>query len=125
MRLAVSRKAYVHTLEAFIAFFVTFIFVIFIINKGVLPKAGHEPLNILSALEQRDDFRECVYASNETCAQDAVFPLMPYTYDFKVSIGGPEPFKGTKDIYTETAFIVSNQTNDYKIVYLYYWLKSG
>jgi hypothetical protein len=120
-----SKKAYVHTIEAFIAFFITFIFVIYIISKGVSPKAEQPALNILDSLEQRDDFRDCVYAVNLTCAENIISSYVPSTYNFKVSIGAPEPFKGSKDIYTETLFMVGNQTNNYKIVYLYYWLKSG
>ncbi|MBU2561637.1 MAG: hypothetical protein KKD17_05020 [Nanoarchaeota archaeon] len=120
-----NRKGYMRTLEAFLAFFITFIFVVFVVLKGVSPKGSKTPLDILSALEQRDDFRECVYAGNATCAQLIVRPYIPSSYDFKVAIGAPAPFKGAKDIYTETVFITSNKTNDYRIVYLYYWPLSG
>ncbi|MBN1544384.1 hypothetical protein JW898_02885 [Candidatus Woesearchaeota archaeon] len=120
-----NRKAYMRTLEAFLAFFITFIFVVFVVLKGVSPKGAKTPLEILSSLEQRDDFRECVYAGNETCARLIVRQYIPSSYDLKVSIGAPAPFKGAKDIYTETVFITSNRTNDYRIVYLYYWPLSG
>ena len=119
------KKAYMRTLEAFIAFFITFIFVVFIVLKGISAETSKIQLEILPALEQRDDFRECIYAGNVTCAEDIIESFVPTAYNFKVSIGTPEPFKGSKDIYTETVFIASNQTNDYKIVYLYYWSVSG
>jgi hypothetical protein len=120
-----NKKAYMRTLEAFIAFFITFIFVVFIVLKGIGAESSKIQLEILPALEQRDDFRECIYAGNITCAEDIIGPFVPTAYNFKVSIGTPEPFKGAKDIYTETVFIASNQTNDYRIVFLYYWSVSG
>jgi hypothetical protein len=120
-----NKKAYVRTLEAFFAFFITFVFIVFIVMKGIGAKPLKEPLDTLPAVEQRDDFRDCIYAENTTCAEDIVDPFIPSAYRFKISINSPEPFKGAKDIYTETTFIVSNQTNDYKIVYLYYWPVSG
>jgi hypothetical protein len=120
-----DRKAYVKTLEAFFAFFITFIFVVFVVLKGVGMKPSHNQLDVLAALEQRDDFRECVYTLNNTCAEELVSPFIPPAYRFKVSINSPEPFKGAKDIYTETVFIVSNHTNAYDVVYLYYWPVSG
>ena len=120
-----NKKAYMRTVEAFFAFFITFIFVVFIVLKGTGAKPAKEQFDVLSALEQRDDFRACVYAGNATCVEDLVQPFLPATYNYKVSIGTPAPFKGAKDIYTETVFIASNQTDDYRIVYLYYWLLSG
>ena len=120
-----NKKAYVRTLEAFIAFFITFIFVVFIVLKGIGAKPLKAELEILPALEQRDDFRSCIYAGNASCAEELVEPFVPSTYNFKISIDSPEPFKGAKDIYTETVFIASNQTSDYNIVYLYYWPVSG
>ena len=119
------KNAYVHTMEAFFAFFITFIFVVFIVFKGVSAKPPKLEMDVLPALEERDDFRSCVYAGNSTCAENMVRPYIPATYNFKVSIGAPAPFKGAKDIYTETVLIVSNRTNDYKTVYLYYWPLSG
>jgi hypothetical protein len=120
-----NKKAYMRTMEAFFAFFITFIFVVFVVLKGVGAKPGKTSLDILDALEQREDFRDCVNAENTTCVEELADPFIPATHDFKVSINSPDPFKGAKDIYTETIFIASNQTGDYKIVYLYYWLLSG
>lgn len=113
------------TLEAFFAFFITFIFIVFIVLKGTSPGTMHSSLDILPALEQRDDFRDCIYADNSTCAEEIARPFIPSTYNVKMSINAPSPFKGAKDIYTETVFIASNQTKEYDIVYLYYWSVAG
>ena len=125
LMMRVKRKAYVRTLEAFIAFFITFIFVVFVVLKGISAKPLKTQLDILPALEQRDDFRNCVYEENNTCIEEIVRPFVPGAYRFKVSVDRPAPFKGAKDIYTETVFIASNQTSDYKVVYLYYWSVTG
>jgi hypothetical protein len=125
VRIIRGRKAYLHTLEAFFAFFMTFMFVIFIIFKGVAPGMLKAELNVLGAVEQRDDFRTCIYAGNTTCAENIVDSFIPSSYKHKIAIDAPAPFKGSKDIYTETVFMASNQTNDYTIVYLYYWFISG
>ena len=114
-----------HTLEAFLAFFVTFMFVIFIVLKGVSPAPAVGVLGVLTSVEQRDDFRECVYALNSTCVESIVAPFIPASYDFSISIDVPAPFKGSKDIYTETVFVTSNSTGIYRVVYLYYWFISG
>ena len=116
-----NRKAYMMTLEAFFAFFITFMFVVFVVLKGTAAKPLKTQVDILPALEQRDDFRNCIYADNETCAELLVSPFIPPNYDFSISINAPSAFAGAKDIYTETAFIASNSTGDYKVVYLHYW----
>jgi hypothetical protein len=120
-----NKKAYLKTLEAFIAFFITFIFVVFIVAEGDLPEQSKKELGALAALEQRDDFRDCVYANNATCIERLAAEFIPGVYDYKVAINSPDPFKGAKNIYTETLFVASNETNSYKTIYLYYWLLSG
>ncbi len=116
-----NRKAYLLTLEAFFAFFLTFIFVVFVVLKGAAGKPLKTQVDILPALEQRDDFRACIYANNATCAESLISPLIPNNYDFRISINAPPPSTGAKDIYTETVFITSNETSQYKVVYLHYW----
>ncbi|MFC1741341.1 hypothetical protein ACFL3V_02295 [Nanoarchaeota archaeon] len=120
-----SKKGYLRTIEAFFAFFITFIFVVFVVLKGIDAKPSRSQFGVLISVEQREDFRECVYAENASCIEDIVQPFIPGSYNYKISINTPEPFKGAKDIYTETIFIASNQTNDFNIIYLYYWTLSG
>ena len=120
-----GNKAFMLTVEAFFAFFITFIFVIFVVTKGISAKSEKIDINVLDALEERDDFRDCVYAGNNTCIESLVRPFIPVTYNFKISINTPSISDGTKDIYTETLFVAGNTTGDYKIIYLYYWPISG
>jgi len=120
-----DRKAYMRTMEAFFAFFITFIFVVFVVLKGVGVKTPTPELDVLPALEQRDDFRDCVNAANATCIELLARPFIPAHYMIKVSIDVPEQITGAKDIYTETIFIVTNETGTNRIVYLYSWLLPG
>jgi hypothetical protein len=120
-----SRKGYVMTLEAFLAFFITFIFVVFVVLKGISAKPAKTQLDILEALEERDDFRTCVYENNVSCIEDLVRPFVPGTYMFRINIDSPSVASGAKDIYSETVFLAGNSTGEYKTVYLYYWPKSG
>jgi len=115
------------TLEAFMAFFITFLFVVFVVLKGISAKPLKTQIDIFPALEERDDFRTCVYAGNASCVEILVnrSGFVPATYHFKIGIDAPAPPIGAKDIYTETIFIASNKTGDYRTVYLYYWTKSG
>ena len=124
-RRSIRKKGYMRTMEAFLAFFLTFVFVVLIVMKGTAAKPSMEQFEVLPALSQRDDFRACVYAGNTTCAEQLIDPFIPGSFRYKVSIGSPEPFKGAKDIYTETVFITSNQTNVYKVIFLYYWPVTG
>jgi hypothetical protein len=108
------------TIEAMLAFLITFIFLVYIVFKGVDTKPESIDLGVLSELEQRDDFRDCIYANNASCVESLADEFIPDSYDLKVSIGPSSPFKGAKDIYTETLFVVTN-SSDNIIVYLYYW----
>ena len=119
-----ARKGYIRTLEAFIAFFITFLFVVFVVLKGVARQPERSDLRILENLEQQESFRQCVYANNITCMEDEIRPFIPKTHEFGASINRPDPPQVAKNIFTETVFITSNSTNDYKEVYLYYWIVS-
>ncbi len=118
-----QKKGYMRTMEAFFAFFITFIFVVFIVLKGGDFKTLKTEFDVLSAVEQRDDFRNCIYAENTTCAENLIDSFFPASYDYELYINNPKQFSESKDIYTETLFMVSNQTNNYNILYLYYWVR--
>ena len=118
-----NKKAYVRTLEAFFAFFITFMFVILVVSKGETTKPLNNNLDILNNINERSDFRDCIYIRNSTCAKDLIYPLIPTKYDFDIGIDKPLFFSTIKDIRTETLFVSSNQTSIYHTVYLYYWNK--
>ncbi len=121
-RIRKGKKGYIRTLEAFIAFFITFLFVVFVVLKGVPEKSERPELKILQTLEQQKGFRECVYADNATCVELIVDGFIPKAYEYQVSINKAEPPQTEKNIFTETLFVTPNRTNDYKTVYLFYYV---
>ena len=117
-----GKKGYVRTLEAFLAFFLTFLFTVFVVLKGVPQKPERAEFHVLENLEQQKGFRDCVYAENITCMDTYVQQFIPRTHGHKLSLNNPDPPIVTKSIFTETGFMTGNQTNDYKVIYLYYWV---
>ncbi|MBT7902365.1 hypothetical protein HN587_00770 [Candidatus Woesearchaeota archaeon] len=115
-----NKKAYVRTLEAFLAFFLTFAFLVFIIYGGPQLKIGLEELNVLHDLEPDPEFRTCVEAMNSSCVSDLV-DLQIAKYEFEVTINELQPFANNYDTRVEQLFFVGNQSRDFKIVKLYYW----
>ncbi|MBI4738579.1 hypothetical protein HY772_03310 [Candidatus Woesearchaeota archaeon] len=116
-----GKKAYVATLEAFFAFFLTFSFVIFVVHEVATSKALNTPTNILPTLENDEDFRECVVAENTTCLQNMIDPYIPPIFDIKVTIDEIAPFQAPDDVFTDSILVASNTTESFKIVKLYYW----
>ena len=117
-----GKKGYVRTLEAFIAFFLTFLFTVFVVLKGVEMNTQRAELGVLRNLEQQEAFRGCVYAGNITCMDDEIKQFIPRTHKHKSLLDNPDPPQIAKNIYTETLFMTGNSTNDYKVIYLYYWV---
>jgi hypothetical protein len=116
-----GKRGYVATLEAFIAFFLTFSFVIYVVHEVAVSKALNTPENILPTLENDQDFRRCMYLDNTSCLKDMVDPYIPAVYDSKVTINEIAPFQAPDDVHTESIMMASNLSGEYKIVKLYYW----
>ena len=116
-----TKKAYIRTLEAVIAFFVTFSFLIYIVHGGILPKPEAVEQYILNDIEKKSEFRNCVYVENTTCIERLVSGRISSDYDHKVTINELQPFTNTYDIRVEQLMIVGNTSRDFNIVKLYYW----
>lgn len=116
-----NKKGYVRTLEAFIAFFITFLFVVFVVLKGVETNSDRPELQVLETLEQQSSFRDCVYSNNETCMREEIDQFIPLTYQFNVGFTADPP-QTDGNIFTETLFVTGDSTGDYKVIYLYYWI---
>ncbi|MBI5398304.1 hypothetical protein HZB03_02465 [Candidatus Woesearchaeota archaeon] len=118
---AIRKKAYVATLEAFFAFFLTFSFIIFVVHEIATSKALNTPRNILPTLENDETFRQCILTDNTTCLQNIIDPYVPPIFDIKVTVNEIAPFQAPDDVFTESILVASNRTASYKIVKLYYW----
>lgn len=119
-----GKKAYVRTIEAFAAFFITFIFILVLIlhTQAVQPKIA--PQNVLSTLEFDETFRECVIANNFTCLDSKIQERLSSRFDFTLKVDdlGALPYQ-QKQIFVESLFLTTDTTEDYRIVKLHYWYK--
>ena len=116
-----NKKAYLRTLEAFIAFIMTFAFLIFIVGSresASIPE--HPQLYILNNFEQRPDFRDCVYEFNTTCIEDLVNSSIPTAYGFEVTVNDGT-YEREDNLFIDTLYITGNTATDQYIIRLYYW----
>ncbi len=124
-----NKKAIFKTLEAFMAAFITFIFLIVFIPQIRERSEMQTPQNVLATLRGNDEFRNCVIQKNETCINQTIDKALLDTYHFKFNLsddpnavvsGLPE-----KRVYANSMFIAGNATNATRtVVRLYFWTKT-
>ena len=119
-------KAYIRTLEMFIAIVITFIFLMFVIPKN-MSRAEEKELHFLAKLEQESNFRNCVISSNISCINSSVSQLIPSRYDYTLitddKLNTPETLPLAK-IGADSIMIKGNMTNSTtKFVQVFYWKK--
>lgn len=115
------RKAYLRTLEAFIAFILAFSFLIFIVSaksRAAIPE--HPDLFVLRNFEQRDDFRSCVYTENLTCLKDMVSTSVPVAYNYDVTVNDAT-HESDANLFLDTLYVTGSTASQQYMVRLYYW----
>lgn len=120
----VQKKGYLRTVEAVIAFLLTFALML-IVQTQNSAEVRFDKIAVLSALEQKDSFRACVMNDNATCAYDEIRFVLPREYSFNVTIS-IDPYMAPnlpiKNIYSDHIWIAGNSTKySPRIVRLYYW----
>lgn len=126
MGLATSKDGVFKTLEAFIAIFITFFFLIVFLpqqREQALPQA---PPNPLAGLMDNEDFRNCAITLNYTCVNQTIGKQLDNRYSFRVNVSEKMdsilPDLPQKRVYANSMFIAGNTTNGTSfIVRLYYW----
>lgn len=122
-----NKKAYLRTIEVTVAILMTFVVAYFIFPRSVTPSEDAK-ISVLSVLEQKQEFRDCVTGLNYSCTEQYLRDYVPSNYDFVYDItedpGAGHANLPEKQIYTESLFISGN-INLYspKIIKLYYWRK--
>ncbi len=119
-----NKKAYLRTLEAFMAVFITFVFVIYILPAYVTDDKLTESINLLTPLA--DELRDC---NNVSCVESSIANFDPdfvkkYDYIINISSDPNVIVEGLpkKNIYTDSVYIVGNITNyEPRIIRIYYW----
>jgi len=118
-----TKKAYLRTLEAFMAFVMTFAFLIFIVSTRESALQPEKPqLYVLRNFEQRPDFRECIYTNNVTCIEDMIDSSIPAAYDFHITVNDAS-YKREDNIFIDLLYITGDSASDQYTVRMYYWKK--
>lgn len=117
------------TLEALMAIFITFLFLLVFIPQQREQATRQAPPNALVGLAGNDDFRNCAITRNFTCINQTIDKQLEDKYDFRVNISESQnailPLLPQKRIYANTLFIAGNMTKaTTRIVRLFFWEKS-
>ena len=121
MGCVMNKKAYLRTLEVFIAFMMTFAFLIFIAGSRESATQPERPqLYILQNFEQRPDFRSCVYTLNTTCIEEMLDTSIPTAYGFHVTVNDGT-YEREENLFIDTLYITGDTAKDQYVVRLYYW----
>lgn len=123
-----DKQGIFRTLEALIAVFITFLFLMVFIPTQRERAQPTAPPNVLADLRDNDDFRNCVIQKNETCINQSVDRNLADSYDFKFNLSNnpyaSAPALPQKKVYANSMFLVGNTTNSTTfIVRLYFWAK--
>ncbi|MFC1754395.1 hypothetical protein ACFL96_13555 [Thermoproteota archaeon] len=115
------KKAYMRTLEAFIAFIMTFSFLIFIAASRHSSTEPDTPqLYVLHNFEQRPDFRDCVYINNITCIEDLVNSSIPRAYGFHATVNDAS-YEREENTFVDSLYLTGSTASSQYVVRLYYW----
>ncbi len=120
-----DRKAYLRTLEAIIAIFITFFFLAYITPEKTPSESGAENIHILPELSKSLAFRNCVLSQNVSCINTTIDDSIPNQYNFLFNLSSNPHVTvalPNKRVFGDASFIVGNSTS-YKptILRLYYW----
>ena len=124
----INKQGMFRTIEALIAIFITFIFLIVFIPLQRERAQSTAPPNVLATLRDNDEFRNCVIQKNETCINQSIDRNLEDSYDFRFNLSdtpyASAPPLPQKKIYANSMFIAGNETNSTRmIVRLYFWAK--
>jgi len=119
-----DKKGYLRTMEVFLAFVATFIFVIYMMPSYISGDTPSESINLLTPLA--DNIRNC---ENVSCIKEIINNFDSdfagkYAYEIDMGFNSSEIINNLprKDIYIDSVYLTGNIT-DYnpRIIKLYYW----
>lgn len=124
-----GKQGVFRTIEALIAIFITFLFLIVFIPQQREKAQSTTPQNVLVTLMDNDDFRNCVIQKNQTCINQSIDKNLEDSYDFKFNLSdspyASAPALPQKKVYANSMFLAGNTTNSTRtIVRLYFWAKT-
>ena len=115
-------KGMLRTLEAVMAFILTFTFLVIISKPAISPDSDIQPFGVLIFLESDDEFRECAFVNDEDCLTTIIADYLPRYLEYRIVVDSPFFPPEDQEVIAESLFLVLGQTKVYKTVKLYYWL---
>jgi hypothetical protein len=111
--MVMNRKAYVRTLEAGIAAFITFLFITIVLPQYA-PISDRPVQPLLGVYENNPEFRNCAIEYNTSCVDSFIRQNVPSSEDFLLDVSeNPTVARmnlPAKRINTESIFIQGNAT---------------
>ena len=129
LRLIAHKAAVFRTLEALIAIFITFLFLLVFIPQVRENAQPQTPQNVLVSLRENDDFRNCVIQKNQTCLNQLAGKNIEGKYEFLINVSdNPNAIVSglppKKRVFANSLYISGNTTNATStVVRLYFWTK--
>lgn len=119
-----GKKAFMKTMEAFLAILIAFTFLLVFLPHDVR-YTNDQSIYLLKNLERNDEFRNCVLVQNDTCIDATIDTLFQGRYLHKHSIYKKiEPVQtfNATSVRTYQWFFSGNDTlQDSYVFKLYYW----
>ena len=119
-----DRKAFMKTMEVFMAVLITFTFVIVFLPRDI-PNADDQTHYLLSNIEHNRDFRNCVLIENASCINATIDDVLQGRFEYTYTIFDTyedNPTIRQDTIRTYMWFFSGNETlYAPKIFKLYYW----
>ncbi len=123
-----GKKAYLKTLEAFLALIITFAFVLYLIPTPE-NDVTQDTSTLLSSMIKRETFRvyaanltTCIYKGENTSINVLLDTELKTYINYSICLQGDIPSLPRKKVNVESVYITGNLTdrND-RIIKLYYW----
>ncbi len=124
-----DKKGMFRTLEAFIAIFITLLFlIVFQPLQRQQQSLTEAPPSPLTGLSTSDDFRSCIIMKNYTCINQTIDKSLQDSYTFKTNVSESTTAIVSnlpdKRVYVSSMFIAGNATNATNLILkLYVWTK--
>ncbi|MFW5852989.1 MAG: hypothetical protein ACOCUR_03080 [Nanoarchaeota archaeon] len=119
-----DKKAFMKTMEAFLAIMVVFTFVIFFLPKDTR-YTEDQSVFLLRNMERNDVFRNCVLSRNDTCIESSIDEVFQGRYFYTYQIyrySEPQIQINATEVRVYTWFFAGNQSYyDPMVFKLYYW----
>ena len=119
-----QKKAFMKTVEAFLAIIVAFTFVMFFMPRDTRTVSDQSSFR-LQHLERNDDFRDCVILRDDDCIRDGLDEVFEGRYEFDFVVYGlsePDHDLGHGDVRSYSWFYAGNRTEyNPTTLRLFYW----